>query len=379
MHSEEYRESTGRNLLTHSRMQCFRTCQRKHDLMYNRGIRIDRPSAPLRIGGNIHDGLDWRAQGVPIEEVGQRIRDRYASVPEWADAFDWATECERVVCLLHAYDWYYQADGIAVTKTEQSFSVAIINPETCRASRVFRLAGKIDKIVADDAVPCGLMEHKSTGDSIAPLADFWLRVRMDQQVSTYWVAAHELGHPVQTIIYDAIHKPGIDRKKATPVEKRKFKKNGDPYASTLLVDETPDNYRERLWADITSRPEFYFCRQKFARTAKDIEDYRRDLWSQQKLIRQCEVNDWHPRNTGACTSLYRCEFLDVCNDDITEDTIPDGFVKLDYIHPELQNDNDIAATTGEHATQGGTEDNGGTETIDDNAGIPCTEAGSQCS
>ena len=261
------------------------------------------------------------------------------------------------------------------------FDMAIINPATCRKSQVLRLAGKIDKIVRTSGGSLAIMEHKTTGDSIKPLSDYWTQVRLDHQITTYWVAAHDKGHPVTTVIYDAIHKPGMDLKRATPEEKRQFKKNGEPYASTRLVDETPDEYRERLWADILSRPDFYFQRQHFPRTTTDVAQFRGDLWVQQKLMHQCVVNNWHPRNTGACTKPYRCEFLDVCNQDITEDAIPDGFVKIGFIHPELEDDNSTTSTTastGLGETEGGTDKDACTKTIEGDTGILGTEVGNQC-
>jgi hypothetical protein len=62
---------------------------------------------------------------------------------------------------------------------------------------------------------------------------------------------------------------------------------GDGY--TLQVrKETPDEFFERLRADIASRPTFYYAREEIPRLSADLEDCREELWQQQQDIREAQ-------------------------------------------------------------------------------------------
>lgn len=313
----------GESTLTHSRMACFKSCPKKHNLAYNLGIRRHRDQAYFRMGGNFHEGLDLRAQGVPMPEVVEAIRQNYANVTPWFsddDSNEWCLECEKVCRLLYGYDWRWGDDGIEVIATEQTFTLPIRNPETGSPSTVFNVSGKIDKIVKLADGRLAVMEHKTTGDPIeSPEADYWKRCRIDHQVTQYFWAAQQLGHDVQTIIYDVTHKPTIRPKLIKGVR------------------ETIEQYGDRLTQNIGERPGFYFQRQEVPRLQSDVDEFLVELWQQQKAIRQSQLNGWHFRNTSACAMFGRCEYLDICHGagDFT-DGIPAGFVQLENIHPELE-------------------------------------------
>ncbi len=331
----------GRDLLTYSRITCFKTCPRKEWIQYMLGIRKIKTAAPLRFGTAFHLGLDLLGQDISLLSVIAQIRFGYETPPAWADADDIAElqiECEKVCCLLSGYHWRWQDDEAAVMATEQVFCLPIRNPETGRASHTFKIAGKIDKIVERADLCIAIREHKTTGDPIEkPDADYWKRTRLDQQVTGYFWAARELGHAVETIEWDAIHKPGMAPHKATPIEKRKYKKDGDLYANQRLVDEPLPEYAERLMADIGSRPNFYYRREEVPRLQSDIDEYLAELWQVAIAIRQAQLHDRHYRNTSACTSPYRCEYLDVCHGaESFADGLPEGFEKIDFVHPELE-------------------------------------------
>jgi hypothetical protein len=91
------------------------------------------------------------------------------------------------------------------------------------------------------------------------------------------------------------------------------------------------------------RPDFYFARSEIPRLSADLEAFQAEQWVTQRTIRDAELDTelygiaaW-PRNTGACTSPYRCTYLDVCRGlqgDPTE-KVPDGFKRVDRLHQEL--------------------------------------------
>lgn len=326
----------GLDILTHSRMQCFKTCPKKHYFHYLLGIRRERESQPLRFGGNFHLGLDLLAQGKDLAFVVNVVRSQYEDVPAWADAYDWAIECEQVIRLLCGYVWRWGEDGCEVLSTESVFCLPIRNPETGAATNVFKVSGKKDKIVRLEDGRIALREHKTTGDPIDPDSDYWKRVRLDHQITLYFWAAKELGYDIQTIEYDVIKKPTIGPKRGTPEESRKYKKDGTLYANQRETDESVQEYGDRLTEDIGKRPEFYYQRQEVPRLQSDIDEFLGELWDQQKIMRMCELSGRHPRNTQACTMPYRCEYLDVCHGsgDFSQG-LPEGFIQVTNIHTEL--------------------------------------------
>lgn len=333
-------------VLTHSAMSSYKSCPRRFAYAYIDGIRKDRTSAPLRFGGNFHNGLDWLAQGVSLDDVCHRIRAAYAEAPEWALAEDggldeWLTECETVVRLLLGYAWRWSEDKSEIIATEQVFDVPIVNPETGRASRTFRLQGKIDKIVRLECGRIAVREHKTTGDDISPLSDYWKRLRVDQQISTYMLAALSLGHQVETVEYDVIRKPGIEPKKLVKADVKLWEETGkyfgEEFAGPLPERESPEMYGARLAADIVNRPDFYFARMEIPRLAADIEEFRVELWQIAEQVRESRAASRWFRNTDACLRPYRCEFFEPCMAGaypLTE--TPQGFVRLENVHPELE-------------------------------------------
>ena len=331
----------GRNLLTHSRMQCFKTCSRKELYAYVYGIRRERDSDALHWGRGWHLVREWRGQGISLDNCAASLRQLYADEPAWVNNDNreaWLVECECILRLMYGYDWYWGTDDMKVIACEQTFELPIRNPETGAATPTYRIAGKVDKIVQLADGRLAVKEYKTTGDPIAPDSDYWKRTRLDQQLTLYFWAARELGHDIEDIIFDATHRPGMRPLQATPPEKRKYKKDGKLYASQRECNEPIEEFGDRLTADIEARPQFYFQRQLVPRLKADIDEFLHELWQQQKAMRQAELTNRYYRNTGACTSPYRCEYLDICHGcaEIANGVVPEGFKRLDYVHPELE-------------------------------------------
>lgn len=202
-----------------------------------------------------------------------------------------------------------------------------------------------------------VMEHKTTGDSIDSGSDYWLRLRIDHQISLYMLAAKELGHDVQTVLYNVIRKPSIAPKQIPLLDSngikivedengmRVMKKDGTPRESGDAEKgyklkqriEAPDEFGQRLAADIIARPEFYYARQEIPRLTADLDEFRWELWQQAQAIREAQrANRWI-RNSGACLSMGRCPYLNVCHNGLSTDELPAGFVRVANIHPELEN------------------------------------------
>lgn len=369
-----------KQLLTHSRMQAFKTCPKKHYYAYELAIRPIETAAPLRLGSAIHLGLDLRKQGRSGAEAVLAAMKPYDFRPDWVRDEDtlhaWEVERETVGCLLGAYFWRWEIDNLPpeltvaeVVSSEFSFTTLIRNPATGSTSRLFNLAGKVDAIVRLGDGRLAILEHKTCSEDIAPTADYWHRLRMDQQISLYMHAVQTEGFPVETVLYDVIRKPTIrpelvdvldengckiviDSATGERCYKSNLKKDGtpgaghgEPYQSAnkekgwLLQSrrQTPAEWGEKLSAHIAANPDWYFARREIPRLRDDIREFAEELWQVQQTIRLAQIDGRHYRNTGACRfNNSTCPYFKVCPDGIDQTRPPAGFERVKSLHPELE-------------------------------------------
>lgn len=341
-------------LLTNSRMSAMKSCLRKAYYSYELGLRKDRDSQPLRMGEAIHIGLDWRAKGEPLERAILEATKGYILVPQWAEPFEWDLEREIVARLLAGYYWQYSDDAIEIVASEIPFDLAIFNPDTHMPSRNFRTAGVIDKIVKLPDGRLAIMEHKTTGDDLSDGSDYWPRLRLDQQISLYVLAARALGYDVETVLYDVIRKPSIRPKLITKEGFKELRFTGkyckEPVETEGLqvgMTETVQMFGSRLLADIGERPDFYFRRREVPRMEMDLQEFEGELWHYQKLLRECQVNGRWPRNSNSCLIPWRCEFADVCFNGLKpEKEVPSGYKIVTNVNPELERSSHVLSTNG---------------------------------
>lgn len=344
----------GADVLTHSSETAWKACPRRFYLQYRIGIVSKWDSEPLRMGKAFHEGLEvLKAKGTEQQAV-DRICSLYAGeeCPPYLDANDFAVEEQTSIALIRGYARHYAGDMIVdYIANERKFELPIINPETGRPTPSFRSAGKMDGIARLPDRRIALVEHKTTSDPIEPGADYWRRLLLDAQLSRYVIAAREEGFAVETTVYDVTRKPSIRQYKATPLESRKYKKDGIAlYANQRECDETPFEFGARLLADIEQRPAFYFARMEVPRLESDLNEFRREQWILQQQIRDADLKSrsWgssaYPRNTGACTTPYRCKYIDICRGMTGDPTqeIPDGFKRAERFHAELVEEKTVA-------------------------------------
>jgi hypothetical protein len=314
--------TTGKQLLTHSRLACFRACPRRHLIRYELGLRPVSDDLPRRIGSAYHAALD----------AADRGKDPGVAITAMADAY----EAAMVAQMFTGHARHYAAAWLEPVASEVEFDLPLVNPETGAATPIWRLAGKIDSIVRLQDGRLALLEYKTTSRDFAPGADYWQRLHLDQQLSIYVIAARALGHDVQTVIYDVTRRPGQRPLKATPDASRKYTARGALYANQRDTDETPDEYAARITADIEAKPEHYFARIEIARLDQDIAECAADLWDQQLALRECQRSRRWWRNPEACqTAVGACDYLPICINRDLADRTPDGYTRNVEIHPEL--------------------------------------------
>lgn len=398
-----------KQLLTHSRMQSFKGCRKRHFFEYEVGIRKDTDPKALRMGSAGHEALDVLKMtddpGLAIESIQQF----YANIPFEGDD-DWylAIERETMETLIAGYAWRWHDQPFNVVASEQAFDLPLRNPETNSPSTVWDAAGKIDGIIEWDQRHL-VLEHKFISDEIDAQSDYWQRLQLDSQISLYVWAARQLGHDVSGVLYDVIRKPtikptqvpildenglkivldqagnrvyGADKTKKVPVldsdgkkivldanGDRVLLKSGKPKQSASSKDgeslktetqfvergkprQTGDNekgwvvqtrrmtveeWSTKLLADIEQRPEFYYARHEIARLDADVDEMMAEMWDIQKTIREAQRAGRWFKTVSRDTCTF-CAFFGLCTSRFNPDTddVPEGFTKLDDVHPELE-------------------------------------------
>jgi len=305
-------------LLTFSQMRDLRKCDKYYWWKHVAMIRPVIESPALRFGSIYHYGLDCIKQGQTIEDAQESLVT-YAGGLIPLGLNDEArnsrlVEMEIACQMVEVWANRYQDSSYRVVASEIEFNVPLVNPDTGRHSRTFRLAGKMDCFVESEG-RLYLMEHKTASESLEPDSNYWKRLRMDGQISTYWLACKQMDKDIMAVIYDVARKPDIKPRKG----------------------ETIQEYGKRFAQDLIDRDERYFSRREVARLQSDLDEAAADIWMTAKKIRDCErFNRW-PRNTDACCRFGTCEYLNLCSEgyDIETQGIPEGFFKSDKLHPEL--------------------------------------------
>lgn len=294
------------NLLTASSAKAARACGRLYQMRYIDGWGPAHEAAVLRFGTLVHHGLEawWRAA---MAGTG-RLAAALAAMEGESDPYELA----KARALLIGYDARWGDLAMEVLAVEVEFRAPLVNPETGAPSRTFEMGGKIDAVVRVDGRVL-LVEHKTSSEDVRPGSDYWRRLRIDGQISHYFAGARALGFDVEGCLYDVVSKPGIRPLKATPVEARKYTKDGRLYAAQRTEDETPEAYFARVGGDIAADPSGYFQLGEVARIGADLDEHAADLWLTADLMRGIHRSGRAARNPDACVRYGRtCDFFDVC-------------------------------------------------------------------
>ncbi len=247
-----------------------------------------------------------------------------------------------------------------LTHSRLACAKSCLNPATGQPSRTWTLAGRRDKVVRLPDGRLAILEYKTAGEDLAPEADYWKRLLMDSQVSTYWLAALDAGLDVQTVLYDVTRKPSLRPSQIPVLDEgglkvvvdaagaRVFNRDGKPRQSASSADgyvllsrtETPEEYGARLTDGIASRPDWYFARREIPRLPSDLEEARYELWAWGRILRECEKSGRWPRSTHSCNGFGRCGCWELCTGgfDPAQGAVPEGWMQVDDVHQELSDE-----------------------------------------
>lgn len=320
-----------------------RRCPREHHLAYELGYRPIEDAESLRFGSLWHIGLELWWMGAGVESVIER------ATCGAADPF----EAAKLRVLLRGYDarWLSERPRYEVIGVEHEFRAPLRNPDTGAASRTFELGGKIDVLFIRS-----FMEHKTTSEEIGPGSNYWRRLTLDPQISTYYVGAKASGRDMDACVYDVVRKPAL-RPSQVPVKdqdgvkivldatgERVRTKDGKKWRQTADTEqgfvlqtrsETPDEYEQRLLEEVASNPDKYYQRGEIVRLEADEREAALDAWQTARAIREAELAQAWPRNPDACSRYGRmCGFFGVCTgvESLEDDA---RFRRVENVHQEL--------------------------------------------
>jgi hypothetical protein len=348
-------------LLTHSRIDTFKTCRRKHFFAYEQCIRREVDAKALRMGTAYHLGLETLSKISDIDQALNAVNLFYspliAAEPDLAEPFDSLQyEHETIRNLLAGYDWRFGGIPLQYVASEQEFRQSLLNPDTGAPTPIFELAGKIDGIVQLEDQRLAIIEHKLLGEDIDANSQLWRRLRIDHQISMYVYVGRRLGYQVDTVLYNVARKPTIKPTNIPTLDSEGLKivvdANGDRVLTAkgtprqtadtekgyvlLSRPMTPEEWGAKLLADISERPDFYYRRAEVARLDQDIDEFADELWDLQKTIRDAQLHNRHYRTSNKHTCPF-CEFFELCSARFDPaSALPDGFVRLEFPHPELE-------------------------------------------
>ena len=371
-------------VLNNSRIKAFRRCARLHYFAYVLALRPISKSLALFFGDVFHKALEawWNVlKGANSFTVAKGCDDRDlaslcgkgvgviphgASIEVVSPSPDYGLELaleviehselelfdkiRAEVMMTFYHERWIDAPWVPVS-VERHFVAPLTNPATGARSRTWDLGGTLDVFVRHrDTGEHWVIEHKTSGEDLSPESDYWDRLRMDSQISTYLVGGREFlppGGELVGCIYDVIGKPALRPKLATPEAERKYTKpkkctpckglggHDDPtaesgyvrcevcngagkiasrlYANQREHDETPAEFRERLIEHVEEDPTRYLNRAEVVRLEDDELEAAADVWMTARNIREAERMGMHPRNPDGCHRYRRpCDYWQVC-------------------------------------------------------------------
>lgn len=311
-------------VITNSECSTYRRCAKEHEIAYTLGVRPLETAAPFRFGTGVHASLQRHFLGGDIVAHLEDYNDEY--------------EFQRAAAMLDGYQlrWADEDAAWEVLAVEIQFDAPLFNPATDHASTAYRLGGKLDLVVRDRRTGDEwIVEHKTSAQDIVPGSNYWARLRLDSQISTYMVGARALGFTPRGVIYDVLGKPAQRPLMATPPVARKFTKAGALYANQRDTDETPAEYGQRVREAIAAEPDAFYQRGTVVRIGEEEREAAADTWHIAARIRESRRTGVAPRNPDACVRFNKiCPYFAACTGETTLDN-PLRYQRVEHVHQEL--------------------------------------------
>lgn len=274
--------------LTNSALSTFKTCPRKYEIRYVKEYEVLRDSEPLFMGRLIHEGIEKWSKNKSVDEGLVQVRDILSNSETDEERYTLL----KCMALLNGYFKEYDDEHYSIVDVEVPFQAPLLNPDTTAVSKTYKLEGKIDGIVKNEKGRLLLKEIKTTSEDLSVESDYWRRLNMDSQISTYYIGCDALGYNIEACLYDVIRKPTI----------------------RLKQSETVAEYYDRLTIDIDQRPDFYYARKIATRDKNELVNLLFDVWQTANSIREYSKAKKFPRYTQSCFTVFgQCKYWPVCS------------------------------------------------------------------
>ncbi len=366
-----------------SSIAAFKACPVRYLFAHELGVRLDEDPDTQRQGSNWHGMMEvYRESRKPMEPLtycgievkGQRkldpvqaavdhLNECYKVVPASKTAFEWDTERTWLMYAFMVYCWYYADDEFETIATEHRFSLPIINPETGRPDRTLApLVGMIDHMLMIEEREM-VHEYKTMASDISQKSEYWAKLRLDTQVSTYSYAARRLGWNVVGTFYDVFRKPRIRPRLLSAGEVKKFMKDHEWCGGVFEVEvtysmeptdkrrpieavivnnvkstelklaatfektgafqfrETTAMYGARLAQTMYETPSDYFVRREITRTDKELRVFEAELYNIAQTMKLMSRNNAFYHNEQQCEHPYPCPYRSICYHGRTQEVI----------------------------------------------------------
>ena len=216
------------NVLTASRMVCELQCSRKHFFRYEMGLTRNSVGVALRVGSAWSRAMESRWKGQSY------LAALKAALPKGIELDQYY--CEIIAAMLKAYYEHYEGRRELFKKMypEEQFCFELGFGD-------FTVEGKLDGLGILKTGKGGILETKTTSDSVMPDATYWQRLKFNMQLLQYADAAIEHNDwDISKVIYDVMRKPSIRPKEIGETDiynipvvrnsagKRVIKKNKEP-------------------------------------------------------------------------------------------------------------------------------------------------------
>jgi hypothetical protein len=314
-------QDTGREHLSHSRLNLFLACHEKYNLHYNerlepvggiealslgsafqKAIELQDPEAgPLVLGGWTASPNDAYATGAgytmlpPLEPI-------HFHTQEAEDKHRVNQAIVRAAAALYLRTW----PAPVGERREFEFLVRLRNPWTGHYSRTFDLLGYAD----------GLEDPQGWGDlSNTPPSELEkLSLKLTEnklvgQVSKVMVQRLPLDRQLALLRYGVWRATG---RKVSEVAFRWIKKP----SIKQRQKETIEEFCDRIAEDYETRPDFYAYEPPASYiTAADLLRIECELWTWAEQLRQLRRQRIYDRNTSACSDYGGCKYIPICSGD----------------------------------------------------------------
>ncbi len=306
--------------LSHTSIASFLRCPRLWYLEHVLRLSpVGDRSRALGFGTAFHAALEqwWTADG--SDEA--RLAASFAAFQLSGEQLSFEDGCLGPELLL-GYAATYANDELrahSIPLGECKIEVPVLDPDGNVAPDMV-LVAKLDEIGFELGGETVLVEHKTTSSDINS-STFWSRFDTSLQLPIYFIAAADCGRLIDSCILDVIRAPKMQRRLATPIEKREFYKRaigdaavGDPKPGTRLRDETREEFAVRAREAVLANPGDYYARKVYRMTEEQLLAARGDIYATGKLMQAAIAAEGAtPRNSDGCVRFNsQCGFHASC-------------------------------------------------------------------